>query len=164
MTGARASMDLLSKDDAPQAVKLTVIGGRADDKRQAVTAALGKTNQFGPFQDLDGHWFETTFKKGLMSNFPVTMVKYKGRIPKIGETDAHDVPEDTYMFFEDQTNWSKKYLTYGWSEEEKKEGNHCSLKSSHILRTEILRVYFKISLRKHTIQSNVSTKTCKQSS
>ena len=75
MTGARASMDLLSKDDAPQAVKLTVIGGRADDKRQAVTTALRKTNQYGPFQNVDGHWFETTFKKGIMCNFPVTMAQ-----------------------------------------------------------------------------------------
>ena len=50
------------------------------------------------------------------------MVKYKGRIPKIGEIDAHDVPEDTYMFFEDQTSWSQKYLTHGWSEEVKMRG------------------------------------------
>ena len=83
MTGARASMDLLGADDAPKAVKLTVIGGRADDKRQTVTAALQKTNQFGPFQKLDGHWFETAFKKGTMCNFPIQWLNTKAEFQRL---------------------------------------------------------------------------------
>ena len=115
MAEARASMDLLGVNDVVTFAKgkLKAIGGRANNDRQTVTAALRATNQTGSFRNLKGHWFETTFKAVTMCNFPITMVKYKGRIPKIGETDAHDVPEDTYMFFEDQKNWSMKYLTYG---------------------------------------------------
>ena len=40
----------------------------------------------------------------------------------MGNTNAKDVPEETYMFIEEQAEWSKKYLTKGWSKEVKMEG------------------------------------------
>ena len=101
MASARDSMETVSKKDA--GVKLISLSGREDPKRQALETALRKTSQYGAFQELGGQFFETTFnKKAQMCNFPVTLVKYEVKIPKLGDKEPQDVPEDTYMFFEDQ--------------------------------------------------------------
>ena len=57
-----------------------------------------------------------------MCNFPITMVKYKGQFPAVGTGAAHSVPEATYMFFEDQWKWNKKYLTHNFTNPEKRRG------------------------------------------
>ena len=57
-----------------------------------------------------------------MCNFPVTMVKYEGKIPKLGTEEPKEVPEDTYMFFEDQAIWNKKWLTHNYTEPEQRRG------------------------------------------
>ena len=121
MAGTRASMDLLTKEKAPQEMKFNVIGLR--DEADRLKLAVKKTNQYGAYQNIKSHAFELTHpKKDVVCRFPITMVKYKGRIPKIGTVDAHDVPEETYMFFEDQAQWNKKYLTHAYSEKEKQRG------------------------------------------
>ena len=120
MAEARVSMELIGVNDGP--CKLTAIGGRSDTNRQNITAAVKATNQMGAFQNLKGQWFEITFKAVTMCNFPVTMVKCNSKIPKIGTTDAKDVPEETYLFIEEQAEWCTKYLTKGWSKEVKMEG------------------------------------------
>ena len=123
MAGARTSMETLSKKDAGNDVKLNVILGRENTKRQALETAVRDTNQYGAFQELGGQFFETTFnKKAQMCNFPVTLVEYEGKIPKLGDKEPQDVPEDTYMFFEDQAEWNKKYLTHNYTEPDKKRG------------------------------------------
>ena len=80
MADARVSMELIGVNDGP--CKLTAIGGRSDTERQDITAAVKATNQMGAFHNLKGQWFETTFKAVTMCNFPVTMVTYKGKIPR----------------------------------------------------------------------------------
>ena len=63
MAGARASMELLSKQKADKDLKFNVVGGRDDNTTKIPEAALKKTNQYGAFQDLGGHMFETMLKK-----------------------------------------------------------------------------------------------------
>ena len=107
----------------------------------------------GAFQNLKGHWFETTFKAVTMCNFPVTMVKYKGKIPKVGATEAKDIPEETYIFIEKQAEWSKKYLTKGWSKEVKMERYIvASIYPTHIPRFKVLREHARIFIAMQEIQ------------
>ena len=121
MASARDSMETVSKKDA--GVKLVPLSGRSDPKRQALETAVRKTGQYGAFQELGGQFFETTFNhKAQMCNFPVTMVKYEGKIPKLGTEEPKAVPEDTYMIFEPQVVWNKKWLTHNHTEPEKRRG------------------------------------------
>ena len=99
MARGRGSMELLSKQKAGTDLKFNVVGGRSNAARKALEDAMIATDQDGAFQELGGHTFETVFQKVQMCNFPITMVKYKGQIPKIGTAAAHSVPEATYMFF-----------------------------------------------------------------
>ena len=120
MAGARGSMDLCTRDKAPTGIRIHAIAGRDEGNRRKLKAAVEKTNQDGPFQEMGGHAFELVQpKKDVICGFPITMVKCKGRMPKNGTVDAHDVQDETFMFFEDQSVWNKKYLTYDWSEKEK---------------------------------------------
>ena len=73
MAEARDSMETISKKDAGNNVKLNVILGRENTKRQALETAVRDTNQYGAFQELGGQFFETTFNsKAQMCNFPIT--------------------------------------------------------------------------------------------
>ena len=70
-----------------------------------------------------GQFFETTFNsKNQMCNFPVTLVKYEGQIPAKGKEKEKDVPAATYMVFEPQIKWNKKWLTHTHTEPEKRKG------------------------------------------
>ena len=104
MASARESMETVSADDA--GVKLTALPGRSDPQRKQLEKDVRATDQHGPFQELGGQggqFFEMSFNsKNQMCNFPVTMVKYEGKIPKIGTEKEKAVPEDTYMIFEPQ--------------------------------------------------------------
>ena len=72
---------------------------------------------------MKGHMFETKFQgSGVKCNFPITIVRYKGRIPASGDKVAKNIPEDTYVFIEEQAIWSQKYLTHNWSDEVKARG------------------------------------------
>ena len=67
--------------------------------------------------------FKTKFENNSVKcNFPITVVRYKGRIPKIGDKNAKDVPGDNYIFIEEQAAWSQKYLTHNWSDAAKARG------------------------------------------
>ena len=99
MAEARASMGLVDRSDlaaqGAKAIALKQIGGRDDADRVGIKNALEATNQVGLFRDLKGHTFETKFENNpVKCNFPITVVRYKGRIPKIGEMAAKNVPED----------------------------------------------------------------------
>ena len=122
MAGARGSMELISKQEAGKDLKFNYIDGRSNDTRKGLEYAMMNTDQSGAFQELGGHTFETVFQKVQMCNFPITMVKYKGQIPAVGTGAAHSVPEATYMFFEDQWKWNKKYLTHNFTNPEKRRG------------------------------------------
>ena len=50
------------------------------------------------------------------------MVTLTGVIPKVLDKEAHDTKAETFMFFEEQTEWNKKYLTYTLSDKEKHKG------------------------------------------
>ena len=67
--------------------------------------------------------FETTFNvKDQMCNFPVTLVTYEGKVPATGSEPEKAVPALTYMVFDPQIEWNKKWLTYNHSEPEKQRG------------------------------------------
>ena len=83
MASARDSMETVSANDA--GVKLTALPGRSDDQRKKLEKDVRKTAQHGAFKELGGQFFETVFNsKNQMCTFPVTMVKYEGKIPKLG--------------------------------------------------------------------------------
>ena len=123
MAGTRGSMDLLTEEKAPPDIKIHAIGGRDVGDRRRLHDAVKKTNQAGSYQKLKTHGFELAQpKSAVMCYFPITLVKLKGRIPKVGDTEGRDVPEDHYMFFEDQAKWNRKYLTHTYSDKEKQQG------------------------------------------
>ena len=130
MASARDSMETVSTDDA--GVKLTALPGRSDDQRKKLEKDVRKTAQHGAFKELGGQFFETIFNsKNQMCNFPVTMVKYEGKIPKLGTEGPKAVPEDTYMIFEPQAVWNKKWLTHNHTEPEKRRGTEASMPDSY---------------------------------
>ena len=59
------------------------VGGRDNDKRKKLKLELEKTDQAGPYQQLEGQFFETEFQSKIkMCNFPVSLVTYEGKIPR----------------------------------------------------------------------------------
>ena len=84
-------------------IKINKVGGRDNVKRKKLKLELEKTNQAGPYQQLDGQFFETEFQsKTKMCNFPVSLVTYVGKVPKSNGNPEQDVPSSTYMAFEPQ--------------------------------------------------------------
>ena len=81
-------------------IKINKIGGRDNRKRKALQQELITTGQSGSYQLLDGQFFETEFKSGMMCNFPVSLVTYEGKIPKSKGVAEQDVPASTYMVLE----------------------------------------------------------------
>ena len=150
MAGARASIELLSKKKADKDLKLNAVGGREDNTRQALATAVKATSQYGKFQKLDGQFFETTFNhKNQMCNFPVTLVKYEGVVPASGSETEKLVPALTYMVFEPQIEWNKKWLTYNFSEPEKRRGVKVASMPESYTNTE-----YEYCLPKIVAQSN----------
>ena len=104
-------------------IKINKVGGRDNVKRKKHKLELEKTDQAGPYQQLDGQFFETEFQtKTKMCNFPVSLVTYVGKIPKSGSNPEQDVPPSTYMVLEPQFEWNRRWLSYTYEKPEKKEG------------------------------------------
>ena len=121
MTSSRDAMETLAPGDPD--VKIKALDGRSDPIRKELEKKVKDTNQNGLFQKLGDQFFETTFNhKNQMCNFPVTLVKYEGKVPANGSETEKSVPALTYMVFEPQIKWNKKWLTYNYSEPEKRKG------------------------------------------
>ena len=91
--------------------------------RDRLKAELAKTDQEGPYQQLGVQCFETEFQsKNTMCNFPISLVTYEGKIPRSNSGPEQDVPSLTYMVFEPQFEWNRKWLTFNFEKPEKKEG------------------------------------------
>ena len=117
----RDSMKTLPVGDPDTSIG--TVDGRSDDKRAALKGLLEKTDQDGPYQQLGSQSFETVFNvKNTMCNFPVTLVTYEGKIKRSKNGPEQDVPPLTYMVFEPQIEWNKKWLTYNFTEPEKRKG------------------------------------------
>ena len=117
----RDSMDTLAAGEPDTAIH--TVGGRDNDKRKKLKLELEKTDQAGPYQQLGVQCFETEFQSKIkMCNFPVSLVTYEGKIPRSNGSPEQDVPPLTYMVFEPQFEWNRRWLTYNFEKPEKKEG------------------------------------------
>ena len=118
---SRDSMETLPAGDPDTSIG--TVDGRSDVKRAALKKNVEDTNQDGLYQQLGSQSFETVFNvKNTMCNFPVTLVTYEGKIKKKGSEPEKNVPPLTYMVFEPQIEWNKKWLTFNFVEPEKRKG------------------------------------------
>ena len=81
MASSRHAMGLASEEDLKK-VKVKCLNSRAQVKRQELDDAIKDTDQEGPFQDIGDHGFQIEYKNGTLCNFPVTITKFWGEVPK----------------------------------------------------------------------------------
>ena len=118
-------------------IKINKVGGRDNVKRKKLKLELEKTNQAGPYQQLDGQFFETEFQsKTKMCNFPVSLVTYVGKVPKSNGNPEQDVPASTYMALDPQFEWNRRWLSYTFEKPEKKEGVKIASEPDRYTNTE----------------------------
>ena len=114
-------METLSVGDPD--TEIGTLDGRSNTQREEFKKKVEKTNQDGLFKKLGNQSFKTTFNvKNVMCNFQVTLVTYEGKIPAKGSEPEKTVPALTYMVFEPQIEWNKKWLTFNFVKPEKREG------------------------------------------
>ena len=81
MASSRHAMGLASEEDLKK-VKVNCLNSRAQAKRQELRDATEDTNQEGPFQDIGDHGFQIVYENGTLCNFPITITKFWGEVPK----------------------------------------------------------------------------------
>ena len=140
-----------------------ILDGRSNAKRAALKKNVEDTNQDGLFQKLGSQSFEIVFNvKNTMCNFPVTLVTYEGKIPKKGSEPEKKVPASTYMVFEPQIEWNKKWLTFNYVEPEKRKGAKVASMPDTYTNTEYYyclpkTVARSVQYRKMYVDSNKAT-------
>ena len=81
MTSHRQTMGLASKEDL-QGVKITHLNKRAKGRKKELIDAINDNNQDGAFQDIGNHGFQIEDKSGVLCNFPITITRFWGEVPK----------------------------------------------------------------------------------
>ena len=121
-------MDLSFGHDPPPGILATqlhsIASSNVQERARLQTALDANANNQQPlFQELEGHRFSQIRPlQEDVCRFPVMLVTLQGRIPANGQVAAVNMPAETFMFFEEQFEWNKKYLTYNLSKKEKQEG------------------------------------------
>ena len=72
----------LASDEDLKRIKLTYLHSKAQKRKQELKDAIEDNNQDGPFQDIGDHGFQVEHKSGILCNFPVTITKFWGEVPK----------------------------------------------------------------------------------
>ena len=99
MSLRRQTMGLASKEDL-QEIKVTHLSKRAKEKKKELIDAIKDNNQGGAFQEIESHEFQAEFKAGILCNFPITITKFWGDVPKPPTTfiksdpKAADIPQN----------------------------------------------------------------------
>ena len=107
---------LNAMDLHPGNPSVETLKGNGYIRRLELQDALKVTNQEGKIAAICDSIFATrqaTNTTSTRCNYSINLVQCTGNIPGAGPQGAVLViPTDTYMFFEEQTIWSKNNLTY----------------------------------------------------
>ena len=87
MSSHRQTMGLASEEDL-QEVKITHLNKKAQGRKQELIDAIEDNDQDGAFQDIGDHGFQIEYKKGTLCNFPITITKFWGEVPKPTTTSS----------------------------------------------------------------------------